>query len=104
MRSHSDEVRSDVYRIPMLIGESESLYNCKMHDLSSFSRRSYFLNRLSDIQANVIDQMPETVLARTTKVRELITKAVEESNRNSSGRVHLLNRTDYLRILAICVV
>src|ERR1022692_3502181 len=46
MRSHSDEVRSDVYRIPRLIGESESLYNCKMHDLSSFSRRSHFLNRL----------------------------------------------------------
>src|ERR1035437_7459148 len=46
MRSHSDGVRSDVYRIPMLIGESESLYNCKMHDLSSFSRRSHFLNRL----------------------------------------------------------
>src|ERR1035441_3708934 len=48
MRSHSDEVRSDVYRIPRLIGESESLYNCKMHDLSSFSRRSHFLNRLLD--------------------------------------------------------
>jgi len=29
-------VRSDVYRIPMLIGENESLYHCKMHDLSSF--------------------------------------------------------------------
>src|ERR1019366_5130513 len=49
MRSHSDGVRSDVYRIPMLIGESESLYNCKMHDLSSFNQRSHFLNRLSDI-------------------------------------------------------
>src|ERR1035441_6713294 len=46
MRSHSDGVRSDVYRIPMLIGESESLYNCKMHDLSSFSQRYHFLNRL----------------------------------------------------------
>jgi len=30
----------------MLIGESESLYNCKMHDLSSFSQRYHFLNRL----------------------------------------------------------
>src|ERR1035437_5399357 len=48
MRSHSHGVRSDVYRIPMLIGESESLYNCKMHDLSSFSQRSHFLNRLLD--------------------------------------------------------
>src|ERR1017187_10851302 len=48
MRSHSDGVRSDVYRIPMLIGESESLYNCKMHDLSSFSQRYHFLNRLLD--------------------------------------------------------
>src|SRR5664280_2324401 len=48
MRSHSDGVRSDVYRIPMLIGESESLYNCKMHDLSSFNQRSHFLNRLLD--------------------------------------------------------
>ena len=46
MRSHSHEVRSDVYRIPMLIGESESLYNSKMHDLSSFSQRDHFLNRL----------------------------------------------------------
>src|ERR1035437_505798 len=46
MTSHSDGVRSDVYRIPMLIGESESLYNCKMHDLSSFSQRCHFLNRL----------------------------------------------------------
>src|ERR1035441_4777481 len=49
MRSHSDGVRSDVYRIPMLIGESESLYNCKMHDLSSFSQRYHFLNRLLGI-------------------------------------------------------
>src|ERR1017187_7191509 len=50
MRSHSDGVRSDVYRIPMLIGESESLYNCKMHDLSSFSQRYHFLNKLLGIQ------------------------------------------------------
>src|ERR1035441_4075797 len=51
MRSHSDGVRSDVYRIPMLIGESESLYNCKMHDLSSFSQRYHFLNRLLAVYA-----------------------------------------------------
>jgi hypothetical protein len=30
----------------MLIGESESLYNCKMHDSSSLSYKFYFLNRL----------------------------------------------------------
>src|ERR1035437_7888608 len=31
---------------PNVKGESESLYNCKMHDLSSFSQRSHFLSRL----------------------------------------------------------
>src|ERR1039458_8647110 len=54
MRSHSDGVRSDVYRIPMLIGESESLYNCKMHDLSSFSQRYHFLNRLLGVMAPLL--------------------------------------------------
>src|SRR5664280_1858016 len=66
MRSHSDGVRSDVYRIPMLIGESESLYNCKMHDLSSFSQRCHFLNRLSDIEG------AEVVFQRGFGVRPLL--------------------------------
>jgi hypothetical protein len=37
----------------MLIDESESLYNCKMHDLSSFSQRYHFLNRLLAFLAGI---------------------------------------------------
>src|ERR1039458_9269427 len=62
MRSHSDGVRSDVYRIPMLRGESESLYNCKMHDLSSFSQRYHFLNRLLDTSSGATNFDSSSIL------------------------------------------
>src|ERR1700690_1461338 len=58
MRSHSDGVRSDVYRILRLIGEREPLYNCKMHDSSSFNHKAYFLNMF----LNDFDPPPTDIL------------------------------------------
>jgi hypothetical protein len=53
----------------MLIGESESLYNCKMHDLSSFSQRYHFLNRLLGRSVEASDQtmghLEEEILRQT---------------------------------------